>query len=244
MKKTIIMLFALAGVATATDNITLSSTTQTGNYNAAIYGFYLNLSSDELSINPNNSTLTDSIVIESITLMGKTGDVNNSFIYDFGLIILEETSNNILGYSTNNLQSEIDVNPTFTFTSVYGKDLILNSSSTYRFLAVGPGALGLFDQDKTKSYIYSASSNNASSSTEGNVVTITGGIKNPGFRLLHDENGSADDCCVIDNVNGITASNILSPIIVNMSIRNIPEPATATLSLLALAGLAGRRRRR
>ena len=44
---------------------------------------------------------------------------------------------------------------------------------------------------------------------------------------------------ILTYANGASANYTFS----NMSIKAIPEPATATLSLLALAGLAARRRR-
>ena len=47
------------------------------------------------------------------------------------------------------------------------------------------------------------------------------------------------DLKLLTTVGGSSTNSTLS----NMSIKAIPEPATATLSLLALAGLAARRRR-
>ena len=241
MRKTLITLLALAGVAAADDSITLKYQ-GSDNYNENMYGFYLSVSSDELSITPTNSTLSDFVQLESITLKGRTSD--GGFTESFGLIVLNDTDNTILGYSTNTLKSVHGVNATFTFTSVYGSDLILNSADTYRFLAVGPGALGYLGNDESKTYVYSAATGNASVSTEGNIVTITGGIKNPRFRWNHNTSAVIDDCCRISSSDGSTADGLLSPYIVSMSVKNVPEPTTATLSLLARCGLAARRRRK
>ncbi len=97
--------------------------------------------------------------------------------------------------------------------------------------------------------------------SEGTTTTITGteaGLKASGFGSLQSFTYSSDYVTYVSieqtdsptdwvgtSTNGIAAATTLNTnAIAAAKLANAPEPATATLSLLALAGLAARRRRK
>ena len=245
MKKTLVLLLAACSSAMATDSITLSSIAS-GNYNQTTHGFYLSLSSDELQ-NATSITLPEIATLESITLKGPNAAVNSqnvTLVATYGLVVLSETDNTVLGYSTGTQTSGKDVDTTFSFTTLSGEGLTLNTADTYRFITVSSGVLDLFT-DSTKTYVYNAGgTGTAAATTSGDTVTITQGLTAPGMRWDYNTGNSVDDCCAIFSANIGSGTGTYSPIVSSMTINLVPEPTTATLSLLALAGLAARRRRK
>ena len=240
MKKTLVLLLAACSSAMATDSITLSSIA-TGNYNQTTHGFYLSLSSDELQT-ATSITLPKIATLESITLKGNNANVGVNVTY--GLVVLSKTDNTVLGYSTGTQTSGKDVDTTFSFTTLSGDGLTLNTADTYRFITVSSGVLNLFT-DSTKTYVYNAGgTGTAAATTSGDTVTITQGLTAPGMRWDYNTGNSVDDCCAIFSANIGSGTGTYSPIVSSMKINLVPEPTTATLSLLALAGLAARRRRK
>ena len=240
MKKTLALLLAACSSALATDSITLSSQA-TGNYNQTAHGFYLSLSSDELQTTT-SITLPEIATLESITLKGNNANTGVNVTY--GLVVLGYTDNTVLGYSTGTQTSGKNVDTTFSFTTLSGSALTLNTEDAYRFITVSSGVLDMFT-DTTKTYVYNAGGTGAATSTiAGNTVTITQGLTAPGMRWDYNQGGAVDDCCAIFAANLNSGKGEYSPIITSMSVNLIPEPTTATLSLLALAGLAARRRRK
>lgn len=214
------------------------------NYNATMHGFYLNLSSSELSIRTHDASLSEIVVLNSFQHTACNGATGAGVT--FGMVVLGESSDTVLGYSKETHTSAANTHPMFTFQSVSGGSLTLRSSDTYRFLSVDAAVLNILKADATKTYVYTAGGiHDATSTTEGDVTTITQGLKAPGLRFSYDANGEKDSCVVIVGANGTNTNNLLSPHFENISVSNvIPEPATATLSLLALAGRAARRRRK
>ncbi len=240
MKKTLALLLAACSSALATDSITLSSKA-TGNYNQTTHGFYLSLSSDELQTTT-SITLPEIATLDSITLKGN--NANTGINVTYGLVVLGYTDNTVLGYSTGTQTSGKNVDTTFSFTTLSGSALTLNTEDTYRFITVSSGVLDMFT-DTTKTYVYNAGGTGAATSTiAGNTVTITQGLTAPGMRWDYNAGGAVDDCCAIFAAKLDSGDGAYSPIITSMSVNLIPEPTTATLSLLALAGLAARRRRK
>ena len=146
--------------------------------------------------------------------------------------------------STSTVTSAANNDVTFAFNGIASEELLLTSKDTYRFITVSSGVLDLFT-DSTKTYVYNAGGTSAVSyETNENTVTITQGLTTPGLRWNYDTSATVDDCCAIFSATIDTGKAEYSPVITNMTVNIIPEPATATLSLLALAGLAARRRRR
>ena len=79
--------------------------------------------------------------------------------------------------------------------------------------------------------------------TEGDTVTISGGLTAPGIRGHYDAEGAPGDSVVITGANGTNTFSLLSPIFTEIRGEMVPEPATVSLGLLGLAALMMRRRR-
>lgn len=236
MKKTIIALFALAGILSAAEEeytIRVNWNSTEGNFNNPIYGFKLNLSSDKLT-DP-TTPMSESVVLKSITLLGS---YQSGADREIGILVLDQSST-IVGYSDvqtriNGKVDDVKNYIEFNFQGVNQTPLTLSSTTTYDYITVTPDTLGLISSGTNYTYQMS----NAAATVSEN--TITGGSVSVGLRCWHE--GAADDCVVYTDVNKST-STTLAPFINSISLQNIPEPATAALSLLALAGLAARRRR-
>ena len=109
---------------------------------------------------------------------------------------------------------------------------------------------GLFDLSGINGYFWN----------NGKTVTLTGtfdttGLTESGSFTIYDATGiSHQDGAPTFNISGlsmiladgVTAEIVTSreQVLINYTVAPVPEPTTATLSLLALAGLAARRRRK
>ena len=231
MKKTLLTLLALGCCAMGAGDsaITLSSTHE-GNYNSTMHGFYLSLSSGELKA-PDGVSLTTTAVLESLEVGSGAGTGRG---VTYGFLVLGYNDGTVLGVSDVHTTSNDPL--TFNFSTLTGGDLILSTADTYRFVAVQKDVVEKV-QSSSDTYIFNGGKNGLSYATEGNTITITGGLAAPGMRFYYDTSALADDCCGISTSAINAGSGTYSPI-VNASIRLIPEPTTATLSLLALAGPA------
>lgn len=252
MKKTIIALLALGGVAAAED-YTLTSTLSK-NYNVTYHGFYLNLSEHVKYTNTGiTEELTQNVELKSLDLQFAS---NNSALGNtFQFVVLDNTSSKILGYSSTVGVVSNSTNTTYEFVAADGTSpLTLSSTATYRYLAVLDDVVDIISADTTKNYIYNGG--NSSSVTTGTSeagTTISGGLVVVSGRAHADQTNAYADCLYISGANGTSASQSngynLHVVPTNIKVATItsaavPEPTTATLSLLALAGLAARRRRR
>ncbi len=237
MKKTLITLLAIASCAMGeTASITLTPN-NTGNYNTTMHGFYLSLSSDELT-NTSSVSLPSSAILESLTLAHAS---NTGADVTYGFVVLSSTSNTVLGISDIQT-SRNGTDASFSFSALDGGDLVLNTADTYRYVTVSSGVMDLFT-DASKTYIYNGGgTGEVEYVTEENTITISQGLTAPGMRFYHSTAESVDDCCAIVSSGISSGKGIYSPLVTAV-VRPVPEPATATLSLLALVGLAARRRR-
>ncbi|MCC8147644.1 PEP-CTERM sorting domain-containing protein [Akkermansia sp.] len=243
MKKTITLLLAVSALASVSHAATVFTyqTEQTGSTGVAqVYGFQLSLSSGVLS--PSNSdsppSLTGDVQLNQLTIAGRTGYGSN---VTYGLLVLNLADNTVIGKSTNT--GTAVNNPTFTFSATDGASpLILDASSTYRFLAVTEDTLKLVTGGSGVTYLYNAGGENAvTSSQENNTVTISQGLARPGVTV--QTNGKADDKCnFISSTDGQSIVN-WNPILTGIEVTQVPEPAAASLSLIGLAALMMRRRR-
>ena len=265
MKKTFITLLALAGVAVGADTLTVETATSSG-YNAdrdkyltsvSEWGYFWNLQDKDGSTRPDGkvgNAYANGGVLTSITTEGnadydlqfmekslRTVYVNEAlyfnavtlsdanlalaFTIDFGTAGSITTAQNI------NFGQKVTA---FNFSATLTEEQIqtlANGGTVNRTLLAGNGNSGIWNfGDRAKdnkeltlvgldsSYEYVGQISDASTLSEGQ------------YGILWSD-GDADSVSFV--VKGITPSE--TP--------NIPEPATATLSLLALAGLCARRRR-
>ena len=210
------MALASLSYGTTTD---ATFTQSTNNGQAGYSGFTFNLSDDWLSLAPSNLDLTDytDFNLTSVALVSAAtwyNLANNAS----GLVILDST-NTVVGKSGWN-----NTGSTYTFDS-------LTLSVNQDYTAVFYGNKTAYDNlDTTSSITSFVGSQNP---TEAAPIVAAG--------LRLDYNTSYTDGVMINNA-GIAATNAFP--VVTFSGQLVPEPTTATLSLLALAGLAARRRRK
>ncbi len=248
MKKTIVTLFALAGVAAAS-----SSTADLGNGITGTWTEY-NLA-DDTTTGTNSLTLpaswggpTSWITLDKAVSLTKEQKLTFSYTY-------ESTSNNgIYGIS---------------FLGAVGESAFMIGNSEYanRDLAAAVTTLGStgFYQGKAQAIRFNPGNSSdriqtvAADDTQVNLGTVTpGAVK---AEIAYDETVGAfvmtlstgavskklelGDSVAFDTISFAADANATQSFTgLNMKIETVPEPATATLSLLALAGLAVRRRRK
>lgn len=247
MKKTFTILTVLGTLAVSAHGATIFNyyTPGADNYNSAIHGFYLGLDSSSLSPvsgSGSPSSLTGDVRLDSFTLKGP-GSSAVGVNVTYGFLVLG-ADNTVIGLSTNMGTSGNGINLTFNFSAVDGSSLILDARTTYRYLTVSQGVMDIINGDTSKTYVYNAGGTSAAtSSVDGDTVTISNGLTAPGIRGHYEQNGVSDDSVVISGANGVNKMNALSPIFTEIRGEMVPEPATATLSLLGLAALMMRRRR-
>ncbi|MBR3902773.1 MAG: PEP-CTERM sorting domain-containing protein [Akkermansia sp.] len=217
MKKTLIALMALAGVAAATDltgekfNEALQQALADASYTL---GNAFEITTQLSGIGNLNSGI--------VTLADNYYIVNQSHSY-WGLNSAD--SNNLTGNSAWTL--EVTDN-TYTYTSTEGELPILwtqNSTGTGSAMRTVGSALGVtIASDGTDSFI---------------TLTYTGSDITDVF-VLKGSVLDASEIAFKNNIGSVSSATLT----LNGQTYAIPEPATATLSLLALAGLAARRRRK
>ena len=216
MKKTIIALMALAGLAAA-DTYTASTPAKSaqGNY----YGF--TLSFDNATYLTTDVPANTQLTLESITLQSRSGSATAAAmkvaVYKYEG---DHTTGTFLGLSETTLENVAD-DTTYTLSF---NGITVNSSDRYQFLYVNANTtedLTTFDGYK------------AAAMSWGTAVTNSFSTQIPGGWGTYKGSG-------INSWEG----NYVPVTTVTLSTPAVPEPTTATLSLLALAGLAARRRRK
>ncbi len=220
MKKTLIAIVALAGVAMA-DTYTSSTPARSGQ--GRYYGFTLAPNDDTCLTNNIPDDITE-MTLESITLLSRSSDAGD-YCPDIKVAVYAYTGNGTtgtyLGVSTNSTGTAAnETTYTLNFSGI-----TINPNSCYQFLYVKA------DADVTTLATFEGYQ--AASIQWGNSVTNRFSQRIPDGWGTYKSNG-------INSWEG----QFVPVTTVTLSTPAVPEPTTATLSLLALAGLAARRRRK
>lgn len=191
-----------------------SSNTNGGAY----YGFTLKLTDTFLST---TGTLGSSVYLDSITLTGRSGQSGDAFKIAVFEYTGDGTVGSLVGLSSASSAYTGEVGIKLDFSGE-----VISSDKQYQFLFVGSDTakadIDTFDGYKNEAVSRQLTVSNRDSS--GNNISLPSG-------------------------DGLYKNNLLStwegmymPLVSIAT--SVPEPTTATLSLLALAGLAARRRRK
>ncbi len=217
----------LAGAAMGETYVYNSTMVGTEN-KTSVHGFTFVLDSAAIAAETGSVPTTEISDFELVTLTLGDRDANAS-TRAYGLLVLD-SSNVILGKSNETNTGGNSTDDVFTFTN-----LILNADTTYSFVTVNTT---LFTTDYVgKTYGYGKET-----SLTLNGGTITGGLVAAPIAVDYHTDSSTPYLAITTSATFASTTNTQSPILSNITI-NVPEPATATLSLLAFAGLAARRRR-
>lgn len=226
MKKTTLTLLALAlgGLASAATTVTTGPGTGTGmrNYN----GFTLKLKDTFMQVE--NGPLSDLFQLESLTLMTPTAS-GSTYLDPFKVAVYQYTTDGTVGDFVA-LSDEAAWVASSSVTLNFG-GIKLETNRQYQYLFVDTSATveGLTDLSAPGSTLLS---NYQAVSGKGRV-SLTNMTSLPG----------GDGTYTNNTINGWKGFYI-PQVKFTSTTPAVPEPATATLSLLALAGLAVRRRRK
>ena len=257
MKKTIIALLALGGIAMGADSSVVVDVTDVTSSNKTTS--FTSMTSGTVAVTLNVEafkSLGGEVYSGSQTVLfkltgewedgqsGSMGVANNGDASKNGLYGAWTKNNNTISYSSVNMDNCFSANP-IDWDNVAGMTMVITYNegpANYENVSKTP----CLSYSTSVSYLYK----------NGSIVT-TGAEKNDLYRFTIKEGQT-----VVDMVNVFAASGLeVNDTYVDSytvysgylnftdakalsAARVVPEPTTATLSLLALAGLAARRRRR
>ena len=222
MKKTLAALMALCGVVMGETSDFTSSITTGNAGNGTYYGATIKLTDSFVSTTFSDSSITelpDILTLDAITFYSRTSGSQAGGTVYLAVYKYEADSKTgaFVGLSTNSVQANtLNASLTFNFS-----DVTSSSKQQYQLLFVND------------------------SSTATNIATFDGykehgaGI---GLNVLQQSSlPSGDGTYKGTGINDWEGMYIPK---VTIATSSVPEPTTAALSLLALAGLAARRRRK
>ena len=219
MKKSIITLIALAGVAGAAGTGEFSVSTA-GNFYAGNYGFDFTIGAEDVTYNDGIIvTLNGGTVLALYGTYSGTEYYTNAFVFGVadGAITLSVGRGSLYGLPNSNSSILPTTGYTFGSDSSAPDSGVFKNGDTPLTLSVG-----------TTYHI-----NNVVIDGMQNVsIFQVGGSSEALATVVYKGNMSGGNTSTVMSVWGNTVYNV------------VPEPATATLSLLALCGLAARRRRK
>lgn len=225
MKTLFITALAAASVACATEYLT-SNTGTTLNQWGGSKGFTLNLT--EYTDYTTSPTLTvPTVYLTSLTVVNTTSSTNDDKSAGVALAVYEvgdSGATTYVGLSDIQADATCTQNGSITFTF---NELALDTDTTYGFFYVNANA----DSDAL-----------ANGSTTLGDVARTWAV-----RLVKTTTGASSNVYTNDGTSFVGSGWMAKVTLESTDTPAspaVPEPATATLSLLALAGLAARRRRK
>ncbi len=187
-----------------------------GNYN----GWTMALTDSFLDATETNLGTLSSVVLDSVTINNRTsGDQTSGSVYLAVYLYSEDyTTGTFVGVSDNvATNGNVNGSNTFTFTDV---TLVPNEQYQYLFVTSNDTTtLATFEGYKSVAHQFGL-----------NVANITGGTLPTGDGTYKGNGLDTWESSYMPNVS--------------VAVSVTPEPTTATLSLLALAGLCARRRRK
>ncbi len=237
MKKTIIALLSLTAIAIAdeaTDVLYTSTSNGTAASNYEAKGFAFNLSGTALTTTstPSSYDFSDSVTLSSISLTVRDVENNDSEDKDGRhIIVITDSALTIQGWSSNESDTATDAKE-YSFTWNFA-NVTLDTDTTYYAIAYDANA--------------SLTLGTTLSQADERIEFGTNGVSDYGVGGLSLDGASTGKTGLMFlNANNNYALNTgqtrYAPNVTIVT-KMIPEPTTATLSLLALAGLAARRRR-
>ena len=245
MKKTLITLLALASVAVAADagtefTTTNSVTTTDSNYGCKGFIFNLNGSAFSTTSDPSGSAIEGMVELTSITLTtGSSAYWAQDGKYS---LVITDTDFSIIGWST----TLSTASTTYTWNFVSDADntpVVLDSSKDYLVLADSSTSFTAGDTLIKNNKVIRLGSGGVINYGVGNLdFSSTSASTYSGLEFIavaDPGDNSAYESYTIDN-----STQYAPNVIFETKAVAVPEPTTATLSLLALAGLAARRRRK
>ena len=232
MKKTIIALLALGGVAAAGEAITLGSYyTSNGTTYCTVDTF-------------NGKTEAEIAVFE-----GQAADANVCDRFSSGTYSLSVNTGDLYQFAGSATTGDVLKLTSFAMTSQMGNQAgIADHQAAHQFAKVTVG------EKAYTTKVYMTSTWDSTTPNVAGILTFDFSGENVIFKMgdtitfnFDSDNGNVNSAVPsFQNINGpVIASNMPAwKASVKISAVSVPEPTTATLSLLALAGLAARRRRK
>ncbi len=225
MKKTIITaLLALGFTASAfATDYTFSYTNKVDDQNKITMGWVDTLQNAATKAGV-TSGLTDSLSLTSVTVYvwGSTADPTFKLaIYEKGSTV--SSTGSFVALSTNSVNVTKGAGYTFTFS-----DVVLDKDTFYRFVFV--------DDDTTTETL----------DVSGEDAAVKAALKDAAVSVKYDyvASNAPEGGGLLTESDPYAWSKGTDTPKLDYKVSTVPEPATATLSLLALAGLAARRRRK
>ncbi len=227
MKKTLVTLLALCSAPAYGETYTMTTNAGSSINYAAYYGWTVKLTDNFLSTTGTTLEATDILTLDSVAVLSRGGGSDVGTLPTAKLAVYQYARDNavgtFMGLSTNavtNIHTNEGRN-TFTFSG-----LEITAGQQYQFLFVS--------QDTTAADL-------ATTGLAGYQA------KSGTYRLTFQKQASlpsGDGTYTNNTINGWQGLGIPDVVYTTSTPTAVPEPATATLSLLALAGLAARRRRK
>ncbi len=225
--KTLITAALALGSTLAFGSDYTTTTTGTGTGNGTYWGWCTALTHSYLTTTP-SITATDVLTLDSIAIAGGTGSggtlTNGAKLVIFGYTA-DSTVGSFVGISDNVAVRTAGSDFTFTFT-----DVELTAGQQYQFLFVNATA--------TEETFTNLAEGATMLST---YQSVAGSVRHQVHN--HSSIPGGDGTYKSSGMNSWEGAYVTSATY-SLSSLPVPEPATATLSLLALAGLAARRRRK
>ena len=235
MKKTLITLLALAGVAAADSVLLESKLTNNGVSSSVMDAIY-------------GKTKNDAVTASGLKV-DKFAETKKDFTFSVSDLLTNATLGEDELYSINAItfasryETVTNWNSTYAFTgtaTVKINDVVVGTSTT---LTLNPVANGNGTDYNIGTFTFGFDNAFLLDGTETVTISLTASDKKFGVAAVAN-NGTVTATDITDMVTSSSGDKYKAVVQLSGSVVTIPEPATATLSLLALAGLAARRRRK